>query len=163
MNPMMMMNPMMAKVNAFQQFMQGMGGHAGGQSHVSSCREHVEGFWQGVAEGKWAPPEAFDNYVRFLMKQETDNVMAQHGYVAEGFDVERHHRYKHVMEELREASPNEVGRLIEAKFHGLTAEARKVLVALSQECSKAKLAAKAGMSKERFVELKAGLRDKLVG
>lgn len=117
--------------------------------------------------------DTFAEAVMRVCNEKMEEVLARQGYFpagmqgagygaySPGYDMDKHRRFKEVMEDIREAPSADAPRLIEQRFANISPEERKLLMVLASECSKTKLASKAGMPLERFMELKHGLEHKL--
>lgn len=152
------MNPM-AMLQQMRQPHMGMRQHPHQQMHGN-----VEGFFEEMAYGKKQIPDTVKAVVLAVVKEQADDVMAQHGYTThedEGYDKSRHRKFKETMEKMRDMSPAEVSRAIDEHFSNVTPQQRKVLQVLSQECSKKKMAEKAGIDKEDFMKIKHELEHQL--
>lgn len=159
------------------------GGWGGGQMpYGANERGHGWGGQSGPYEGQrggsgggmWAEllwSHDFADAVKRVCREEMNGVLAQQGYYPGGgqgqqgeHGSELHRRWKETLDEIRDAPTAEQHKLVEQRFEGLTPEERKLLMAaLAPECSTRKLAAKAGLPVDRFVELKHGLKYKLRG
>ena len=99
-----------------------------------------------------------------VMREQADEMFAEQGYHrgTDGHGSELHHRYKEVLEELREIpSAVEAVKKFGMYFDGLSEEERKVLTQLVQRTPLKKMSASAGVSPERFREIKHELMYKL--
>lgn len=121
------------------------------------------------AELLWS--EEFAEAVLRVCREKMDETLAGQGYYpagmqgagygAEGYDPVKHRRFKDVLEELRDLPTAEAQRQMAGRFGTLSEEQKRVLSVLMSECSKKKLAQKASMTVERFMQLKHELEDKL--
>ena len=127
-------------------------------------------FWEVLREsahGHRPIPEELRIIIEDVVRDQTERMLAEQGfYPAEGkrhdHDSELHHRYKEVLEKLREIpSAMEATKHFSKYFDDLSDEERKVLTQLVQKPSMKKQAASAGVSPERFYELKHELQYKL--
>lgn len=135
------------------------GGHPHGGGHVG-----VEEYISDVANGRKPISEELKAVVLAIVKAQADDVMAQHGYTShehEDYDKDAHRKFKEKVERMRDMSPTEAARAIDEHFSNVTPHQRKVLQVLSQECSKRKMAEKAGMSVEDFMKHKHELEKQL--
>lgn len=130
----------------------------------------------GGQYGELLYSEEFAEAVKRVSRESMNELLAQQGYFpggpgqggwmpgmqhgGQGGDP-AHESFKEVLDEIRDAPSSEQHKLIEARFENVTPEERKLLMALAGDCSKRKLAAKAGLPLERFMELKHGLKYKL--
>ena len=155
------------------------GGYGGPQGHPYGANTQGHGWGQqhGPQHNEFEAmlnSDAFANAVMRVCGERMEAVLASQGYFPAGmqgsagygayspqYDMEKHRRFKEVMEEIREAPSADAPRLIEQRFANISPEERKLLMVLASECSKTKLASKAGMPLERFMELKHGLEHKL--
>lgn len=128
---------------------------------------HYAGFDECITEmayGRKPISDEFKAVVLAVVKEQTDDVMAQHGYThheQESYDKELHRKFKEKIEHLRDLAPTDALRAIDEHFKNVTPAQRKVLQVLSQECSKRKMAEKAGMSVEDFMKHKHELEKQL--
>lgn len=123
-----------------------------------------EEYISDVAHGRKPISDELKAVVLAIVKEQTDDVMAQHGYVThehDDYDKTAHRRFKETMEKMRDMSPTEAARAIDEHFSNVTPHQRKVLQVLSQECSKRKMAEKANMSLEDFMKYKHELEKQL--
>lgn len=155
------------------------GGYGGPQGHPYGANTQGHGWGQqhGPQNHEFEAmlhSDAFANAVMRVCGERMEAVLASQGYFPAGmqgsagygdyapqYDMGKHRRFKEVMEEIREAPSSDAARLIEARFANISPEERKLLMVLANECSKSKLASKAGIPLERFMELKHGLEHKL--
>ena len=117
--------------------------------------------------------EEFADAVLRVCREKMDETLASQGYYpagmqgagygAEGggYDYGKHRRFKEVLEELRELPTAEAQRQMAGRFASLNEEQKRVLSVLMSESSKKKLAQKASLSPERFMQVKHELEDKL--
>lgn len=149
---------------------QGWGGGGNGYNQPSGGYEGQHGY-RGGQYGELLYSREFAEAVKRVSRETMDELLAQQGYFPGGMQGGMqggtggdpvHARYKEVLDEIRDAPSGEQHKLVEARFENLSAEERKLLIAaLAPECSTRKLAAKAGLPVERFLELKHGLKYKL--
>lgn len=153
-----------------------------GTPHQGPYSGHSGQGWPAPHHGGSVPHHEFetmlhsDTFAEAVMRvcnEKMEEVLARQGYFpagmqgagygaySPGYDMDKHRRFKEVMEEIREAPSADAPRLIEQRFANISPEERKLLMVLASECSKTKLASKAGMPLERFMELKHGLEHKL--
>ena len=115
--------------------------------------------------------EEFADAVMRVCAEKMDEVLASQGYFpagmqgagygAHGYDHEKHMRFKEVLEELRDLPTAEAQRRMGVMFPGLDEEGKRVLSVLVSETSKKKLAQKANMTLEKFMQVKHELEEKL--
>lgn len=121
--------------------------------------------WEEWASGRTPVPDCVKAVILYVLKEHTDNLMEHAGYTPtehEAPDMERHRKFKEVMEELRDAPSLEVDKLISSHFHGLTAEEHRVIKTDVQGRSKRKKAELSGVgSKDRYLELMHSAESKL--
>lgn len=123
--------------------------------------------WEEWANGSSEIPDCVKAVILFVLKENTDHIMAGHGYVPEAGATqhqhsERHRRFKEVMEELRDAPSLEVDKLISSHFHNLTAEEHRVIKNRAQDRSKRKIAELTGVGTvERLKEIELSAEAKL--
>lgn len=127
-------------------------------------------FWdvlREAAHGRRPIPEELRLVIEYVVRDQTERMLAEQGYIpAEGskggHGSELHHRYKEVLEKLREIpSAMEAVKHFGKYFDDLSEEERKVLTQLIQRPTVKKQAAAAGVSPERFYEIKHELQYKL--
>ena len=127
-------------------------------------------FWdvlREAASGRRPIPEELRLVIEDVVRDQTERMLAEQGYIpAEGskggHGSELHHRYKEVLEKLREIpSAMEAVKHFGKYFDDLSEEERKVLTQLIQRPTIKKQAAAAGVSPERFMQLKHELQYKL--
>lgn len=117
-----------------------------------------------AAYGRGEIPEELKIVILEVVKEQADSMLAGQGYYPEhgGHGGEQHHHYKEVLEKLREIpSAMEATKQFNKYFDNLTEEERKVLTQLIQRPTIKKQAAAAGVSPERFYEIKHELQYKL--
>ncbi len=117
-----------------------------------------------AAYGRGEIPEELKIVILEVVKEQADSMLAGQGYYPEhgGHGGELHHRYKEVLDKLREIpSAMEAVKQFNKYFENLTEEDRKVLTQLIQRPPLKKQAAAAGVSPERFCEVDAELPYKL--
>lgn len=149
------------------------GGHMGGQQHQygrpphqSGEHESVLAFFRAVAQGERPCPEELKAVILGVVGEQANGMLAQYGYTQQGGewgnDPGRHHRYKEVLEELRDV-PNliEAEKKFDQFFSDLTPEDKKVLKQLINRPSMKKLAQQVNMTPDRFMEVKRSLEHKL--
>lgn len=152
----------------------GWGQHGGGYMSQGGGYNAQHGPYgsQGGQYGELLYSREFAEAVKRVSRETMDELLAGQGYfpshggmqggVFGGQGDPVHARYKEVLDEIRDAPSGEQHKLVEARFENLTPEERKlIMAALAPECSTRKLAAKAGLPVERFLELKHGLKYKL--
>lgn len=135
-----------------------------GVPHHGGVHVGFEEYIFEVAHGRKPISDEFKSVVLAIVKEQADGVMAQHGYMSqevEDYDKEAHRRFKEKVEKMRDMTPTEAARAIDEHFSNVTPHQRKVLQVLSQECSKRKMAEKAGMSVEDFMKCKHELEKQL--
>lgn len=127
-------------------------------------------FWdvlREAAHGHRPIPEELRLVIEDVVRDQTERMLAEQGYIpAEGskggHGSELHRRYKDVLEKLREIpSAMEAVKHFGKYFDDLSEEERKVLTQLIQRPTVKKQAAAAGVSPERFYEIKHELQYKL--
>jgi hypothetical protein len=126
-------------------------------------------FWdvlREAAHGRRPIPEELKIVIEEVVREQTERMLAGQGYypAAGGNEHggELHHRYKEVLEKLREIpSAMEAVKQFGKYFDDLSEEERKVLTQLIQRPTIKKQAAAAGVSPERFMQLKHELQYKL--
>lgn len=104
-------------------------------------------------------------FIMEVMREQADAMFAEQGYHrgTDGHGSELRHRYKEVLEKLREIpSAMEAVKQFNKYFENLTEEDRKVLTQLIQRPPLKKQAAAAGVSPERFCEVDDELPYKLL-
>lgn len=120
-----------------------------------------------AAHGRRPIPEELRIVIEDVVRDQTERMLAEQGYIpAEGskggHGSEQRHRYKEVLEKLREIpSAMEAVKQFNKYFENLTEEDRKVLTQLIQRPPLKKQAAAAGVSPERFCEVDDELPYKL--
>ena len=120
-----------------------------------------------AAHGRRPIPEELRIVIEDVVRDQTERMLAEQGYIpVEGskgsHGSEQHHRYKEVLEKLREIpSAMEAVKHFSKYFEDLNEEERKVLTQLIQRPTIKKQAAAAGVSPERFYEIKHELQYKL--
>lgn len=143
------------------------GGHMGGQQHQYGRPQHQSGeyekviaFFRSVAYGETPCPEELKQVILGVVGEQANGMLAQYGYTQQGGD--QHHRYKEVLEELRDV-PNVMDAVKRASQHfdNLTDEDKKVLQQILNRPSYKKMAQIVNMAPERFMEVKRGLEHKL--
>lgn len=141
-----------------------------GAAHYSRGREQSGDFWdvlREAAHGHRPIPEELRLVIEDVVREQTERMLAEQGYIPAdggkgGHDSELHHKYKEVLEKLREIpSAMEAVKHFSKYFDDLSDEERKVLTQLVQRPSIKKQAASAGVSPERFWEIKHELQYKL--
>lgn len=155
---------------------QGYGGGYGGRGphgapyganeYGSGWRDERHGGGYGGSGSELLYSPEFAEAVMRVCRERMDEVLAEQGYFpagmqGAGFDHERHHRFKEVLEELRDLPVAEAQRQMAGRFNALSDEQKRVLSVLASEASKKKLAQKANVPLERFMQLKHELEDKL--
>lgn len=104
------------------------------------------------------------NFIVQVMREQAEEMFAEQGFYRSeksGHD-ELHARYKEALESLREIpSAMEATKQFSKYFEGLTEEDKKVLTQLVQRPPLKKMAASAGVSPEKFWEIKHELQYKL--
>lgn len=145
----------------------GYGGqHQYGRPQQSGEHESVLAFFRAVAQGERPCPEEIKAVILGVVGEQANGMLAQYGYTQQGGewgnDPGRHHRYKEVLEELRDV-PNviEAEKKFDQFFTDLSPEDRKVLKQLVNRPSVKKLAQMVNMTPDRFVEVKRSLEHKL--
>ena len=103
--------------------------------------------------------------------EKMDEVLASQGYFpagmqggghgAQGYDHEKYMRFKEVLEELRDLPTAEAQRRMGVMFAGLDDESKRVLNVLISEPSKKKLAQKANVPLDKFMQIKHELPERL--
>lgn len=117
-----------------------------------------------AAHGRRPIPEELKIVILEVVKEQADSMLAGQGYYPEHgvHGGELHHRYKEVLDKLREIpSAMEAVKQFNKYFENLTEEDRKVLTQLIQRPPLKKQAAAAGVSPERFCEVDDELPYKL--
>ena len=146
-------------IAAYQAMRQALGGNHNAPHHGG-----FDAYIEDMANGRKPISDEFKAVVLAVVKEQTDDVMAQHGYThheQESYDKELHRKFKEKIEHLRDLAPTDALRAIDEHFKNVTPAQRKVLQVLSQECSKRKMAEKAGMSVEDFMKHKHELEKQL--
>ena len=145
----------------------GYGGQQYGRPQQSGEHESVLAFFRAVAQGERPCPEELKAVILGVVGEQANGMLAQYGYTQQGGgewgnDPGRHHRYKEVLEELRDV-PNVVEAVKRAGqyFDNLTEEDKKVLQQILNRPSYKKMAQMANMPPDRFMEVKRGLEHKL--
>ncbi|MBR4007841.1 hypothetical protein [Fibrobacter sp.] len=146
------------------------GGHMGtqyGQPRSNNDdHEKVLAFFRSVAYGEQPCPEELKQVILGVVGEQANGMLAQYGYTQQGGewgnDPARHHRYKEVLEELRDV-PNviEAEKKFDHYFSDLSPEDKKVLKQLINRPSTKKLAQMVNMQPDRFMEVKRSLEHKL--
>lgn len=145
------------------------GGHMGARYGQQRGGEHeqVLSFFRSVAYGETPCPEELKQVILGIVGEQANGMLAQYGYTQQGGgewgnDPGRHHRYKEVLEELRDV-PNviEAEKKFDQFFSDLSPEDRKVLKQLINRPSTKKLAQMVNMTPDRFMEVKRSLEHKL--
>ena len=139
-------------------------GYMGGlhnRPQQSGEHEKVIAFFRSVAYGETPCPEELKQVILGVVGEQANGMLAQYGYHHQGGD-DQHHRYKEVLEELRDV-PNviEAEKKFDNYFSDLSLEDRKVLKQLVNRPSLKKMAQMVNMAPERFMEVKRGLEHKL--
>lgn len=146
------------------------GGYMGGQHHAAYGQPHhqggeyeqVLGFFREVAEGKRQCPEEIRAVILGVVGEQANGMLAQYGYQQQGGNPEHHHRYKEVLEELRDVPQvTEAVKRASQHFENLTDEDRKVLQQILNRPSYKRMAQMVNMTPERFMEVKRELEWKL--
>lgn len=143
------------------------GGHMGGQQHGFQQRregehEDVLAFFRSVAYGERPCPEELRQVILGVVGEQANGMLAQYGYQQQGGNPEHHHRYKEVLEELRDIPQvTEAVKRASQHFDNLTDEDRKVLQQILNRSSYKKMAQMVNMTPERFMEVKRELEWKL--
>lgn len=159
-----MMNPMLNMPRSPLDLLAAM---RSGGPHPQMHPEHSLHIWEEMASGHREIPDCVKAVILYILKENTDHIMAGHGYVSTddstaSHDKERHRKFKAVMEELRDAPSLEVDKLIAQHFHGLTSEEHRVIKNLAQDRSKRKIAELTGVgSTDRLKELEHSAETKL--
>lgn len=161
-----MMNPMMGMggMNPMQAYMQFRNMMHGGKSSEQAHHMPIESFFDDMAYGRKEIPESLKAVVMSVFKENTDNIMAQHGYITEeevSYDKAAHRKFKEVIEKLRDMPHTEAVRAIDTHFSNVTPVQRKVLVALIGDRSKKKLAENAGITLDEFMHEKHALEHQI--
>lgn len=131
--------------------------------------------WQGgefwgilreAAHGRRPIPEELRIVIEEVFRDQTERMLAEQGYIPSsgmhGKGGELHYHFKDVLEKLREIpSFMEAVKQFPKYFDDLNEEERKVLTQLVQRPTIKKQAAAAGVSPERFYEIKHELQYKL--
>lgn len=137
------------------------------QRHGSEQSSDLWDVLREAAHGRRAIPEELRLVIEDVVRDQTERMLAEQGYIpAEGgkggSEGELHRRYKEVLEELREIpSAMEAVKKLGTYFEALSEEERKVLTQLVQRAPLKKMSASAGVSPERFCEIKHELMYKL--
>lgn len=145
----------------------GYGGQQYGRPQQSGEHESVLAFFRAVAQGERPCPEELKAVILGIVGEQANGMLAQYGYTQQGGgewgnDPGRHHRYKEVLEELRDV-PNliEAEKKFDHYFTDLSPEDKKVLKQIVNRPSYKKMAQMVNMTPDRFMEVKRGLEHKL--
>lgn len=149
---------------------QGGGGYMGQGGGYEGVQAQRGGHGGQYGELLYSPE--FAEAVERVCRERMDGVLAEQGYFPAGmqgagfagqggFDHERHKRFKEALEELRDLPTAEAQRRMPVLFPGLDEEGKRVLSVLVSESSKKKLAQKANMPLERFMQKKHELEGVL--
>ena len=153
-------------------------GHAGygAQRGYDSPPRHYEEYgqrqgWRRSEYGDLLYSEEFADAVMRVCAEKMDEVLASQGYFpagmqggghgAQGYDHEKYMRFKEVLEELRDLPTAEAQRRMGVMFAGLDDESKRVLNVLISEPSKKKLAQKANVPLDKFMQIKHELPERL--
>lgn len=118
--------------------------------------EHERGGYSDMSRGELRA------FIMEVMREQADEMFAEQGYYRGEQGGDQHKRFKEALEKLREIpSIMEATKHFPKYFEGLTEEERKVLTQLAQKPSLKKQAQSAGMTPERFCQLKHELMYKL--
>ena len=145
-----------------QQYPQGgYGGKQYGRPQQSGEPESVLAFFRAVAQGERPCPEELKAVILGIVGEQANGMLAQYGYTQQG-GGDQHHRYKEVLEELRDV-PNiiEAEKKFDQYFVDLTPEDRKVLKQKVNRPSNKKLAQLSNIPLERFLEIDHELQYKV--
>lgn len=139
-------------------------GYMGGlhnRPQQSGEHEKVIAFFRSVAYGETPCPEELKQIILGVVGEQANGMLAQYGYHQQGGD-DQHHRYKEVMEELRDV-PNltDAEKKFDQYFVDLTPDDRKVLKQKVNRPSNKKLAQLTNLTLDRFLEIDHGLPYKL--
>ena len=128
---------------------------------------------RGGQYGELLYSEEFAEAVKRVSRESMNELLAQQGYfpggqgqggwmpgMQHGMGDPDEEGFEEVLDEIRDAPSSEQHKLIEARFENITPEERKLLMAEAGDCSKRKLAAKSGLSIDRYRELRHGLKYK---
>jgi hypothetical protein len=145
-------------------------GYMGGlhnRPQQSGEHESVLAFFRAVAQGERPCPEEIKAVILGVVGEQANGMLAQYGYSQQGGgewgnDPGRHHRYKEVLEELRDV-PNliEAEKKFDHYFSDLSPEDKKVLKQIVNRPSYKKMAQMVNMTPDRFMEIKRSLEHKL--
>lgn len=115
--------------------------------------------------------EEFADAVMRVCAEKMDEVLASQGYFPAGMqggghganehDHEKRKRFKAALEELRDLPTAEAQRRMGVMFPGLDEEGKRVLSVLAAESSEKKLAQKANMPLEKFMQKENELAEYL--
>lgn len=159
----------------------GYGGHgqhgapygANEYGHGWPQHEGRRGGGYGGGEALLYSPE-FAEAVMRVCRERMDEVLAEQGYFPAGmqgagfggqggYDHERHERHKRfkaALDELRDLPTAEAQRRMPVMFPNMTEEEKRVLSVLVSESSEKKLAQKANVTPERFMQISYALEEK---
>lgn len=129
---------------------------------------------RGGQYGELLYSEEFAEAVKRVSRESMNELLAQQGYfpgggpgqggwmpgMQHGMGDPDEEGFEEVLDEIRDAPSSEQHKLIDARFENITPEERKLLMAEAGDCSKRKLAAKSGLSIDRYRELRHGLKYK---
>lgn len=120
----------------------------------------------GGGGGQWQEllhSQEFAEAVMRVCREKMDGVLAEQGYYQQGSmqDDPRRRRFKEALEDLRDLPTAEAQRRMPVMFPNLDEECRRVLSVLVSENSKKKLAQKANVPLERFMQIKHELAEKM--
>lgn len=143
--------------------------HGYGREHERGYEQHRGGYDRGGDDyGMGMSRGELREFIVQVLREQTEEMFAEQGFYRGGkggrggHDDELHERYKEVLEELREIpSAMEATKQFSKHFEGLTEEDRKVLTQLIQRPPLKKMAQNAGVSPEKFWQLKHELMYKL--
>ena len=124
--------------------------------------EHIHA---GHAEELSMSRSELRDFIVQVIREQAEEMFAEQGFYRDdkhNHDNELHMRYKEALEELREIpSSIEASKQLGKYFENLTEEERKVLIQLIQRSPLKKMAASAGVSPEKFWQIKHELQYKL--
>lgn len=144
-------------------------GHAGhGPQHGYDSPRHE---WRRSEYADLLYSEEFADAVMRVCAEKMDEVLASQGYFPAGVqgagyganehDHEKRKRFKAALEELRDLPTAEAQRRMGVMFPGLDEEGKRVLSVLAAEPSEKKLAQKANMPLEKFMQKENELAEYL--
>lgn len=162
---------------------QGYGGGYGGRGqhgapyganeYGSGWRDERHGGGYGGSGSELLYSPEFAEAVMRVCRERMDGVLAEQGYFPAGMQGagfaghggwdherhERHKRFKAMLEELRDLPTAEAQRRMPVLFPGLDEDGKRVLSVLVSESSKKKLAQKANMPLEKFIQKEYELEE----